>query len=557
MPVCATKARLPRRPQHAGADFHGQSVSQTSCDLWYLYIYTNVAFFPYLSFHLALTSMSETNASHAALSVGILSQAHETCAYIWYSPTSDEGRSLNRLEGQRCIDDLPLINVPYLTEGVSASCVEVSDVERGTRSALLLRLAHSDLVSHPYAHQKLEAVAKLLQQRGQSVHAAGRKDGDLNNVVDFSIVPSEGGYLPEDGSRRPFARHLLASALRGHGFQLESVWRMDKSTRDKLVGRMSVNDPSQAKMLIDAKHVHHSPGKGEMAASLSYKLSFDRPWGFYPPDGLNELVFYAGGACPISPPQVATALQPTIERYNQAHPSTPGSIDEPELISVANAPYVRFRCSHPALANVLSEVLSLSNLYVPAFTYHTNGEKDGWKTWKMREYAQQQKRAVGARRGGKRKRKPHTAQPVKSANTPLTPQQMINRLRFQISSLERKLEESRRSRDGQIDKHSRELVALQEELRQLSNTPSGGGVPAVGSSEAPGPESASSSAPSSSQQARRDDVHDPPSVALQRTLTVSPQPGAYRDSRHGEGQTMDSDDEDAASEAKRARLAYA
>lgn len=355
-----------------------------------------------------------------------------------------------------------------------------------------------------------------------------------------------------------------ARALDILNYELQDVWGTDKSSDKKLVGRMSLRCPVQAELLIGGDDLFHSLGEDEVGEGCKYRLSFTRPYGFYPPVGLHELVVYAGGGCPFGPLEVVAALQPALSIYNRAHPKTPGSIDSPQQIFVAGAAYVRFLCSHPALATALSEV-DIGNSYMPAFTYHTNANPELWKTKKMRLYSQEQKQAIDARRGSKRKRRPYgqgdrsNKRPDlnRSSNKPPTPQQKLAQLRLRISALEKEVDRSRLSQDGQVDKYSRDLVALQEELLKLSIEVPGEGVKSAARSSQP----TFAFARLSSRQAWKNDDDDLPSATLQRTLTISPRDSGYThglasDGRQGEDDAMVSDDDNATSEAKRARLAY-
>lgn len=202
---------------HAGEETAKGPVPQ--CQGGFSYIYQHckaegcqpIEFSPYL----LLRTMTHFDAERAMPLVGRLSPFHVACAYIWYNPTADD-LPMDNVGAQRYIKGLPSVHVPYLPDAVSASCVRVSALGENIKTSFLLRLSHSDLLSHPYAHLKLEAVARLLKERGHNVHVAGKQDGDLNHVVDFAIVPLDCEPFPSGDNSEAFARPLLESARPGH-----------------------------------------------------------------------------------------------------------------------------------------------------------------------------------------------------------------------------------------------------------------------------------------------------------------------------------------------------
>lgn len=142
--------------------------------------------------------------------------AEQACAYIWYTPI----KPANLTEAQRYINDLPSIKVPYLNEAVSASCVRVVPSAGDARGALLLRLTDADIRSHDSACLKLEAVAKLLLERGHQVLLASSPGLDLNITLTFFISRPDEERILVRQPPRVFARTLLNRSVGAHGPEL-------------------------------------------------------------------------------------------------------------------------------------------------------------------------------------------------------------------------------------------------------------------------------------------------------------------------------------------------
>lgn len=413
------------------------------------------------------------------------SPAHATCAYSWYNPIDENGLVLDPTQAQGYIDGLPPIQVSYLDEPVPAFCVRVFPPGEYATGSLILRLDSEDLRSHAYARHKLDAVVEVLRDRGGEVYPCGGTRRDPDVVLDFSIVDTFGLNIPGPTSVS-FARNILEEALRALPVQVRNIWiHQRKSSFKKLLGCMTLSDPSSVHRVANLHPRSCKSSRPEQDGDSTYQVTIKRPYDLLRPRIVNELVVYAGiGPFALTPERVMSSIQNEVRIYDQTHPGTPGAVSDFGEVTVSGAQFIRFACSHPALADILCEVDvgNPSDPAFPALIYHLNGRDDAWKPDKMRTYSRNQKSIVDARRGGKRTRAAaardiafwagNQYRPRKKAvsarSGPPSLQSRIESVRAQIVAYEENIALSVKVGDGHADKHRTRLAALQEELRKLN-----------------------------------------------------------------------------------------
>lgn len=414
--------------------------------------------------------MSSSNAQASSSAANPLSPAQQACAYIWYTPYWPA----NLVLAQQYIDELPPIKVHYLKEPVSASCVKVVPSEGDVRGALLLRLTDADLQSHLSAHLKLEAVAKLLKERGHQVMLASSPGHDLNVELAFFICRDDAERIVTRQPPRVFARALLNSTIKAHSPEMHHAWfivrDMGDHGRHTLMGHVLVATPADASYLVDhgeftAADVNH--GDYDLT---QYLISFERPRGYLQQTGMNELVVPMRAARRFSPGDdevalndIAKQIQSAIKRSSPSRILGCGSIDSPESVTVWDLQFALFHCSHPVLADMLSKT-RLHAGFTPAFTFHTNLEEKKWKLKSMREYSEDQEKQQRDKRRSLVELLP-VRSPRRGSHTAEEKDGLIRSIKMLKA-----ISDSRISNDGQLENHLQELAECEEEqvrLREL------------------------------------------------------------------------------------------